>query len=55
LHNHLIIERPKIVLDLYEQFTKFSKSETQHFHKIEQQRNVSKPDEDPKPRYSENQ
>jgi hypothetical protein len=27
LHNHLVIERPKTVMELYEQFAKFSKSE----------------------------
>jgi hypothetical protein len=36
LHNHLIRERPKIVLELYEQFMKFSRSKTQHFYKLEQ-------------------
>jgi hypothetical protein len=36
LHSHLVRERPKIVLKLYEQFAKFSKSEIQHFHKLEQ-------------------
>jgi hypothetical protein len=55
LHSHLIKERPKIVPELYEQFTKFNKSETQHFLKLEQQRKVSKPDKAPKPRYNENQ
>jgi hypothetical protein len=54
LHSHLVRERPKTVLDLYEQFTKFSKSEIQHFHKLEQQRKIPKPDEAPKPRYNEN-
>jgi hypothetical protein len=55
LHSHLVRERPKIVPVLYEQFMKFSKSETHHFCKLEQQRKVSKPDEDPKPQYNENQ
>jgi hypothetical protein len=54
LHNHLVREQPKIVPELYEQFTKFSKSKTQHFHKLEQQRKFSKPDEAPKPWYNEN-
>jgi hypothetical protein len=36
LHGHLVIERAKTVLELYEQFTQLSKSEIQHFHKIEQ-------------------
>jgi hypothetical protein len=55
LHSHLVKERPKIVPELYEQFTKFNKSETQHFLKLEQQRKVSKPDKAPKPRYNENE
>jgi hypothetical protein len=55
LHSHLIRERPKIVPKLYEQFTKFSKSEVQHFRKLEQQRKLSKPDEAPRPRYNDNQ
>jgi hypothetical protein len=38
LHSHLVKERPRPVLELYEQFTKFSKSEIQHFRKLEQQR-----------------
>jgi hypothetical protein len=36
LRNHLVTERPKIVPELYEWFTKFIKSEMQHFHKLEQ-------------------
>jgi hypothetical protein len=36
LHSHLVRELPKTVLELYEQFTKFSKSEIQHFRKLEQ-------------------
>jgi hypothetical protein len=36
LHSHLVGERPKIVSELYEQFAKFSKSEIQQFHKLEQ-------------------
>jgi hypothetical protein len=55
LHNHLFRERPKIVPELYEQFAKFSKSEIQHFCKLEQHRKVSKPDEAPRPRYNKNQ
>jgi hypothetical protein len=35
LHSHLVRERPKIVLELYEQFAKFSKSEARHFRKLE--------------------
>jgi hypothetical protein len=34
LHSHLVRERPKIVLELYEQFVKFSKSKVQHFRKL---------------------
>jgi hypothetical protein len=36
LQSHPVREQPKIVLELYEQFAKFSKSEIQHFRKIEQ-------------------
>jgi hypothetical protein len=35
LHSHLVRERPKTVSELYEQFTKFSKLEVQHFRKLE--------------------
>jgi hypothetical protein len=35
LHNHLVREWPKIMPELYEQFTKFSKFEIWHFHKLE--------------------
>jgi hypothetical protein len=55
LHCHLVRERPKIVLELYEQFAKFSKSEIQHFRKLEKQRKVSKPDEVPRPHHNESQ
>jgi hypothetical protein len=41
LHSHLVREWPKIVLELYEQFTKFSKSEIQHIRKLEQHRKIS--------------
>jgi hypothetical protein len=43
------------VPELYEQFAKFSKSEIQHFRKLEQQRKVSKSDEATRPRYNDNQ
>jgi hypothetical protein len=33
LHSYLVREQPKIVLELYERFTKFNKSEIQHFSK----------------------
>jgi hypothetical protein len=36
LHSHLVKERPKIVLELYEHFAKFSKFKIQHFHMLEQ-------------------
>jgi hypothetical protein len=56
LHNHLVRKRPKIVPELYELFTKFSKSEVDHFHKLEQQRKSPKPDDAPRPpRYNNNQ
>jgi hypothetical protein len=54
LHSHLVREWPKIVLKLYDKFAKFSKSEIQHFHKLEQQQKVAKPDEAPRPRYDDN-
>jgi hypothetical protein len=54
LHSHLIRERPKTVSKLYDQFAKFSKSEIQHFHKLEQQQKVTKPDEAPRVRYGNN-
>jgi hypothetical protein len=41
--------------ELYEQFAKSSKSEIQHFHKLEQQRKISKPDEALRPRHKESQ
>jgi hypothetical protein len=55
LHSHLVRERPKIVLELYDQFIKFCKSEVQRFRKPEQQRKVTKPDEAPRARYGDNQ
>jgi hypothetical protein len=55
LHSHLVRKRSKIVSELYEQFTKVSKSEVQHFCKLKQQRKVAKPDKAPRPRYSDNQ
>jgi hypothetical protein len=55
LHSHLVREQPKIVTELYEEFTKLSKSEVLHFCKLEQQRKVPKHDEAPKPdRYNDN-
>jgi hypothetical protein len=55
MHSYLVREQPKIVPELYEQFTKINKSEIQHFRNLEQQRKVSKPDKAPRPRYNENQ
>jgi hypothetical protein len=55
LHSHLVRERLKIVLELYDQFAKFSKSEVQHFRKLEQQRKVPKSAEAPKHHYDDNQ
>jgi hypothetical protein len=55
LHSHVVRERLKTVPKLYEQFAKFSKYEIQHFRKLEQQRNITKPDEAPRPRYNKNQ
>jgi hypothetical protein len=45
LHSHLVRERPKTVLELYENFAKFSKLEVLHFRKLEQKRKVPKHDE----------
>jgi hypothetical protein len=55
LHSHLVREWPKTISELYDQFTKFSKSEIQYFCKLKQQRKVSKSDEAPRPRYNDNQ
>jgi hypothetical protein len=55
LHSHLVRERHKTVPELYEQFTKFSKSEVQYFRKLKQHRKAVKPDEAPRPCYSDNQ
>jgi hypothetical protein len=55
LHNHLVREQPNIVPELYEQFAKFNKSKILHFHKLEQQRKVSKPDKATRPHYNDNQ
>jgi hypothetical protein len=40
---------------LYDEFAKFSKSEVQHFCKLEQQRKVAKLDEAPRVLYGDNQ
>jgi hypothetical protein len=55
LHSHLVRERPKTVSELYEQYTKFSKSEILHFCKLEQQRKVSKLDKGTRLCYNDNQ
>jgi hypothetical protein len=49
LHSHLVRERLKSMSELYKKFTKFSKSEIQHFRKLEQQRETPKPYEAPRP------
>jgi hypothetical protein len=54
LHSHLVRERPKIVPELYDQFAKFSKSEIQHFRRLEQQWKVAKPDKASGARYGDN-
>jgi hypothetical protein len=56
LHSHLVRERLKIVLELYEEFDKFSKLEVLHFRKLEQQRKTLKQDEASRsPRYNNNE
>jgi hypothetical protein len=55
LHSHWVRERPKTMLKLYDQFAKFSKSEIQHFHKLEQQRKVAKLDEASRPCHNDKQ
>jgi hypothetical protein len=55
VHIHLVREWAKIVPELYEQFAKFNKSKIQHFHKLEQQRKVSKSDEAPRPHHNKSQ
>jgi hypothetical protein len=43
-------------MELYEDFTKFNKSEVLQFHKLEQQRKAPKHDEASRPtRYNDNQ
>jgi hypothetical protein len=53
LHSHLVKEHPKTVSELYEHFDKFSKFEIQHFHMLEHQRKILKPDEAPRPCHNE--
>jgi UDP-2,3-diacylglucosamine pyrophosphatase LpxH len=48
LHSHLVRERPKTVVELYEEFAKFSKSEVLHFRKLEQQTKAPRHDETPR-------
>jgi aspartyl-tRNA synthetase len=43
LHSHLVRERPKTVLILYEQFIKFSKSQILHFRKLKQHTKYQNP------------
>jgi hypothetical protein len=54
LHSHLVREWPKTMLELYEQFIKFSKSQVQHFRTLEQTRNVAKSNKTPRPCYNDN-
>jgi hypothetical protein len=42
------------MLELYDQFAKLSKSEIQHFHKLEQQRKVAKPNKAARTCYNNN-
>jgi hypothetical protein len=49
LCNHLVREQPKTIVELYEDFTKFNKSEVLHFRKLEQQRKAPKHDEASRP------
>jgi hypothetical protein len=49
LHSHLVIKRPKTVIELYKNFAKFSKSVVLHFWKLEQQCKVPKYDEASRP------
>jgi hypothetical protein len=53
LHSLLVREWPKTVPELYDQFAKFSKSEIQHFRKLEQQWKMAKLDEAPRPCYGD--
>jgi hypothetical protein len=55
LHSHLVREQPKTVSELYEQYTKFSKSEILYFCKLEQQRKVPKLDKGTRLCYNDNQ
>jgi hypothetical protein len=55
LHSHLVRERLKTDVGLYEDFAKFSKLEILHFQKLEQQRKAPKHDEASKPsHYNDN-
>jgi hypothetical protein len=55
LRNHLVREWPKTTIELYENFTKFSKLEALHFRKLEQQREAPKHDEASRPtHYNDN-
>jgi hypothetical protein len=56
MHSQLIREQLKTVVELYEEFVKFSKPDVLHFHKLEQQRKVPKHDEASRPTcYNDNQ
>jgi hypothetical protein len=54
LHSHLVREQPKIVPELYDQFTKFSITMIRHFRKLKQQRKVAQPDKAPRVHYGDN-
>jgi hypothetical protein len=45
LHSYLVRERQKTIAELYEEFSKFSKSEVLHFRNLEQQRKAPKHNE----------
>jgi hypothetical protein len=52
LENQVVREQSKTLSEHYEQFTKFSNSEVQHFRRLEQQRKVAKPDKITRPQYN---
>jgi methylphosphotriester-DNA--protein-cysteine methyltransferase len=49
LHNYLVLEHPRTLEELYENFCKFTKSELLHFRKLEQPRKVLKENEASRP------
>jgi hypothetical protein len=44
LHSHLVREKQKTTVEIYENFTKLRKLEVLHFHKLEQQKKAPKHD-----------